>query len=135
MKYSLALVAVMLGCISAERIPLKHRPLQARNVEAQKLFYQYATEENQQVTGIGPQFPLKDYMNTEYMVHVEVGDPNQWFDVVPDTAHADTWLYGKGCKDDACLRKDLYDEMKSHSSSPGMSNHFEIDYENGKITG
>ena len=43
------------------------------------------------------EFPLKDYMNTQYFIEVELGTPVQKFTVVPDTGPSNLWVYSSKC--------------------------------------
>lgn len=65
-KFAAGLVAVA----QAGKIPLHKNELTAQDIEAQRLFYEYSAEEM-----LGGQLPVKDYMNTQYFVTIQVGTP------------------------------------------------------------
>ena len=103
-KYALALIA---GA-EAARIPLKKNNLSFEDIEAQRMYYSYAAEEM-----LGGKLPVKDYMNTQYFVEIEVGTPAQTFTVVPDTGSSNLWMYSHSCHSIACLRHTRYNSSKS----------------------
>jgi hypothetical protein len=46
---------------------------------------------------------LKNYMNTQFVGRVGVGNPPQEFDVIFDTGSANFWINSKQCTDESCL--------------------------------
>jgi hypothetical protein len=62
---------------------------------------------------LGDQFPVKDYMNTQYFIEVMVGTPPQKFTVVPDTGSSNLWIYSKKCWALPCWYHRTYSSEKS----------------------
>ena len=124
-KFAAALVAVA----QAGKIPLIKNNLTAENVEAQRLFFEYNAEEI-----IGGRMPVKDYMNTQYFVTIQVGTPAQEFVVVPDTGSSNLWMYSHSCHTIACLRHDRYKSSKS-STYVKDGQVFDIEYGSGGVSG
>lgn len=54
----------------AGKIPLIKNNLRAEDIEAQRLYFEYNAEEM-----LGGKMPVKDYMNTQYFVTIQVGTP------------------------------------------------------------
>ena len=96
---------------SANKIPLTKKPL------SKAAYYNYKENMNKPVAsnGVGAVIPLKDYMNTQYFVEVEVGTPAQTFTVVPDTGSSNLWMYSSNCWAVPCFYHDKYDSKKSSS--------------------
>ena len=111
-KFAAALIAVA----NAGRIPLKKADLTAEDIDAQRMYYEYAAE----AMSLGGELPVKDYMNTQYFVEISVGTPAQTFTVVPDTGSSNLWMYGSGCYSLACLRHHRYKSSKSSSYEPAI---------------
>lgn len=77
---------------------------------------------------------MKDYMNTQYFVEVEVGTPGQKFTVVPDTGSSNLWVYSKKCWALPCWYHSTYNSAAS-STYKELGNDFKITYGSGSITG
>ena len=125
-KFAAALIAVA----NAGRIPLKKADLTAEDIDAQRMYYEYAAE----AMSLGGELPVKDYMNTQYFVEISVGTPAQTFTVVPDTGSSNLWMYGSGCYSLACLRHHRYKSSKS-SSYVKDGQDFKIEYGSGGVEG
>ena len=80
------------------------------------------------------ELPMKDYMNTQYFVEVEIGKPPQKFTVVPDTGSSNLWVYSKKCWAIPCWYHKIYDSSKS-SSYQSVGIEFKITYGSGSIKG
>src|SRR5574343_122112 len=84
--------------------------------------------------GLGANVPVKDYMNTQYFVDVQVGTPAQTFTVVPDTGSSNLWVYSSKCWNLVCLYHTKYDASKS-STYKADGTKFDITYGSGSISG
>ncbi len=84
--------------------------------------------------GLGSNVPVKDYMNTQYFVDVEIGTPAQTFTVVPDTGSSNLWIYSSKCWNLVCLYHSKYDASKS-STYTKNGEKFGITYGSGSIEG
>ena len=124
-KFTAALVAA----VNAGRIPLHKAELTLEDVEAQRMFYEYHSEEI-----LGGKLPVKDYMNTQYFVTVQVGTPAQEFTVVPDTGSSNLWMYSHSCYSIACLRHNRFNSSKS-STYQKDGQDFNIEYGSGGVSG
>ena len=124
-KFAAGLVAVA----QAGKIPLIKNNLSAEDIEAQRLYFEYNAEEM-----LGGQLPVKDYMNTQYFVTIQVGTPAQEFVVVPDTGSSNLWMYSSSCHSIACLRHKRYKSSKS-STYVADGQDFDIQYGSGGVTG
>lgn len=100
--------AALIAAVNAGKIPLHKAELSAADIEAQRMFYEYHAEEI-----LGGSLPVKDYMNTQYFVTVQVGTPAQEFTVVPDTGSSNLWMYSHSCYSIACLRHNRFNPKKS----------------------
>merc|ERR1719454_2279591 len=78
--------------------------------------------------------PVKDHMNTQYFVDVDVGTPAQTFSVVPDTGSSNLWIYSSNCKSIPCRTHDTYNSSKS-STFESEGDDFSILYGSGGIEG
>ena len=124
-KFTAALVAA----VNAGKIPLHKAELSLEDVEAQRMFYEYHSEEI-----LGGKLPVKDYMNTQYFVTVQVGTPAQEFTVVPDTGSSNLWMYSHSCYSIACLRHNRFNPKKS-STFQDDGQDFNIEYGSGGVSG
>ena len=124
-KFAAALIAVA----NAGKIPLKKNELTVQDIEAQRMYYEYAAEEM-----LGGNLPVKDYMNTQYFVEISVGTPAQTFTVVPDTGSSNLWMYSSSCHSLACLRHKRYKSSKS-STYVADGQDFKIEYGSGGVEG
>lgn len=82
----------------------------------------------------GEEIDVKDYMNAQYFIEVEVGTPGQKFTVVPDTGSSNLWLYSKKCWSIPCWTHPLYDNTKSSTYEKDGS-AFDITYGSGGVKG
>jgi hypothetical protein len=78
--------------------------------------------------------PIKDHMNTQYFVTVEVGTPAQEFMVVPDTGSSNLWIYSSDCKSIPCRTHSTYDSSAS-STYNVAGQDFDIMYGSGGVKG
>jgi hypothetical protein len=128
-KFAATLAAVA----EAGRIPLKKNELTFADIEAQRMYYEYAAQEGT-LGAVGGELPVKDYMNTQYFVEISVGTPAQKFTVVPDTGSSNLWLYGGSCHSIACLRHNRY-QSKNSSTYVADGADFSIEYGSGGVSG
>jgi saccharopepsin len=78
--------------------------------------------------------PVKDHMNTQYFVNVDIGTPSQEFMVVPDTGSSNLWIYSSRCRSIPCHTHDTYDSSKS-STYEVKGDSFDILYGSGGVSG
>lgn len=83
----------------------------------------------------GTMVPVKDYMNTQYFVDVEIGTPAQTFTMVPDTGSSNLWVYTKECHTAACLRHSNRYDKKASSTYEADGEAFDIVYGSGGVDG
>ncbi len=82
------------------RIPLHKTPLdpQTLSAKAAKLASDEFGLKTQGLTCLGDALiPLKDYMDTQYMAEITIGNPPQSFQVIPDTGSSNVWVYSNKC--------------------------------------
>lgn len=77
---------------------------------------------------------MKDYMNTQYFIEIDIGTPAQTFTVVPDTGSSNLWVYSKNCRSIPCRTHDTYNSNNS-STYEARGADFEIQYGSGGIKG
>merc|ERR1711998_424457 len=82
----------------------------------------------------GEHIEIKDYMNAQYFIDVEVGTPAQKFTVVPDTGSSNLWVYSHSCWAVLCWTHPTYDHSKS-STYKANGEAFDITYGSGSIKG
>ena len=121
--------AALIAAVNAGKIPLHKAELSAADIEAQRMFYEYHAEEI-----LGGSLPVKDYMNTQYFVTIQVGTPAQEFTVVPDTGSSNLWMYSHSCYSIACLRHNRFNSSKS-STYQKDGQDFNIEYGSGGVSG
>lgn len=122
-----AVIAALLGAASAGKIPLKKR-------EMTKDLY------HDQINAIGSKFlggehiNVKDFMNAQYFIDVEIGTPAQKFTMVPDTGSSNLWVYSSSCWSLPCWTHTLFDNSKS-STYKKNGEKFDIQYGSGSVKG
>lgn len=127
-KYVLA--ALLASCAVGARVPLSKR------VHTKDALHAY----KEKIAHFNPGFlngasvPIKDYMNTQYFVEVQVGTPAQSFTVVPDTGSSNLWIYSSTCNSVVCWYHDKFDASKS-STYQKNGEAFKIQYGSGGIDG
>jgi hypothetical protein len=131
MKY--AAIAALLGMAEAGRIPMIKKDL-----TFEKLENQAKVLEDKFLDSFGVSTPehiaIKDFMNAQYFIEVNVGTPAQTFTVVPDTGSSNLWLYSKKCWSIPCWTHSLYDHTKS-STYKANGEAFDITYGSGAVKG
>jgi len=132
MFYRAAFLAAILGVqyVSAERIPLRHNPLTIADYMQQK----ESLERVAATYTAGEHIPVKDYMNTQYFIDIELGSNNQKFTVVPDTGSSNLWVYASNCHSIACLTHSKYNSKKSTTYEKDGQD-FDITYGSGSVKG
>ncbi len=134
----LLLLAVLAVCVMSAVIPLTKKELTMRNYLAKK--EKLATPEfHDEVLGAmtaynDPLIPVKDYMDTQYFVQVEIGTPPQKFTVVPDTGSSNLWVYSNSCWSPACWTHKTYKSKKSDTYVKNGT-EFRLDYGSGSSWG
>merc|ERR1712151_361615 len=103
MKYA---AAALLGLIQAGRVPVIKKDL-----TKEKLWGQVEQLESKFLGG--EHITVKDYMNAQYFIEVEVGTPGQKFTVVPDTGSSNLWIYSHSCWAIPCWYHSLYNSKAS----------------------
>ena len=122
MKFVAALATVAL----AGRVDLTHIPLTAEGYQSQ--MNKMSARANGEVVDV------KDYMNTQYFVNVDIGTPAQTFKVVPDTGSSNLWIYSHDCWSVPCWTHATYDNSKS-STYVKDGQDFVIEYGSGGVQG
>jgi len=105
MQYSLA-VAALLGFTNAGRIPVHKREM------TKDMYVNAAANIENKFLG-GEHVAVKDYMDAQYFIDVEIGTPAQKFTMVPDTGSSNLWVYSQSCWSLPCWTHPLYDNKKS----------------------
>ncbi|TNV77333.1 hypothetical protein FGO68_gene11305 [Halteria grandinella] len=121
------LTLLLAATASAKRIPLSKGKLSIVQLEDFRNKLSQRSESNDE-------FPLKDYMNTQYFITVSVGEPGQEFTVVPDTGSSNLWVYSHQCWALPCWYHTTYDHEKSKTYKESGKD-FEIRYGSGAIKG
>lgn len=127
----LALIALLAGSTIAANIPLRKKALTRASLEKARDSYKNIKFLD---NGLGADLPVKDYMNTQYFVDVQVGTPAQTFTVVPDTGSSNLWIYSSSCYAIPCWYHDTYNSAKS-STFKKNGEAFDITYGSGSIQG
>jgi len=127
----LTIVALIAGAALSANIPLKKKELTRANLEKQRAAYKNGKFLD---NGLNADLPVKDYMNTQYFVDVQVGTPAQTFTVVPDTGSSNLWIYSSSCYAIPCWYHDTYNSAKS-STFQKNGEAFGITYGSGSISG
>lgn len=120
-------VAALLGATSAGRVPMIKKNLT-------KDMYEGQVESVQSKFLTGEHVTIKDYLNAQYFIEVEVGTPAQTFTVVPDTGSSNLWMYSQSCWSIPCWYHTLYDHKKS-STYKADGQKFDITYGSGGVKG
>lgn len=126
MKY--AAIAALLGYVSAGKIPMIKKDLTFDKLERQ------AKGLEEKFLGASQKINIKDFMDAQYFIEVEVGTPAQKFTVVPDTGSSNLWMYSKSCWSIPCWTHTLYDSKKS-STYVKDGKAFDITYGSGGVKG
>merc|ERR1719198_2617612 len=120
-------VAALLGLTSAGRIPVHKREL------TMDMYKNQASAIESKFLG-GEHVNVKDYMDAQYFIDVEIGTPAQTFTMVPDTGSSNLWVYSKSCWSLPCWTHSLYDSKKSSTYEKDGSD-FTIQYGSGGVKG
>ena len=78
--------------------------------------------------------PIKDYMDTQYFVQIDIGNPPQQFTVVPDTGSSNLWVYSSKCWAPACWTHHTYNAKRSDTYQKNGTK-FELNYGSGSSKG
>jgi saccharopepsin len=108
-------------------VPLKKQELTLDQLVGQK----YAVESKY---ALGESIDIKDYMNAQYFIEVEVGTPPQVFTVVPDTGSSNLWMYSSSCWSIPCFYHPKFHADKS-STYKKDGQKFDIEYGSGSVGG
>jgi saccharopepsin len=84
--------------------------------------------------GTGEHITVKDFMDAQYFVEVDVGTPPQKFTMVPDTGSSNLWVYAHNCWSIPCFTHPLFDNTKS-STYVKDGRDFDITYGSGGVKG
>lgn len=76
---------------------------------------------------------INDYENSQYFGAINLGTPEQKFNVIFDTGSSDLWVASSQC-DDSCGRHAKYDSTKS-STYVVNGTSFDIEYGSGPVSG
>jgi hypothetical protein len=119
-------VAALLGLASAGKIPLQKRELSKDMVMSQ-------LNEANKFLG-GEHVAVKDFMNAQYFINVDIGTPAQTFTMVPDTGSSNLWVYSHSCISIPCWLHPTFDSKKSSTyQTDGQA--FDITYGSGSVKG
>ena len=125
--YTSLAVAALIGATSAGKIPLMKKELTVDMVQGQMNRVQ------DKFLG-GEHINVKDFMNAQYFVEVEIGTPGQKFTMVPDTGSSNLWVYSHSCWSIPCWTHTLFDNTKSSTyTKDGQA--FDITYGSGGVKG
>jgi len=98
--------------------------IKARAARGQKASYKVAKDGS---------IVINDYENSQYYVAINLGTPEQKFNVIFDTGSSDLWVASSQC-DDSCGRHAKYDSTKS-STYVVNGTSFDIEYGSGPVSG
>ena len=126
MQTSLA-VAALIGATSAGKVPMIKKNMTKDMYEGQVNSFA------DKFLG-GEHINVKDFMNAQYFIEVDVGTPAQTFTVVPDTGSSNLWLYSHHCYSLPCWYHPTYDHAKS-STYKKDGQKFDITYGSGGVKG
>lgn len=116
-----------MGAATAGKIPLHKRELTYDMVMGQI--------NNMQDKFLGGEhINVKDFMNAQYFINVEIGTPAQEFVMVPDTGSSNLWAYSHKCWSPACFTHKTFDNSKS-STYKADGQKFDITYGSGGVKG
>jgi hypothetical protein len=108
---------------------MQHKPLTKAKILGQQWGLQ-----NKFLGVEGSHVDIKDFMNAQYFIDVEVGTPAQKFTVVPDTGSSNLWIYSHSCWAIPCWTHPTFDNSKS-STYKKDGQAFDITYGSGSIKG
>jgi hypothetical protein len=132
---SAAIVALLATAVIGAKIPLKKRTLPKAEILEYRDRLAKGVQNKFLDNGITESvIPMKDYMNTQYFVEVQMGQPAQTFTVIPDTGSSNLWIYSSKCTAVVCWYHDTYDASKS-STYRADGQKFDITYGSGSING
>jgi hypothetical protein len=120
-------VAALIGATQAGKVPMIKKNLT-------KDMYEGQIEGVQSKFLAGEHVNVKDYMNAQYFIEVQVGTPAQTFTVVPDTGSSNLWMYSSTCWSIPCWYHATYDKKKS-STYTADGEVFDITYGSGGVKG
>lgn len=130
----LALIALLASSALTAKIPLKKTTLTKEAVLSYKEELATGYQPKFLDDGITSSIPMKNYMNTQYFVEVQLGTPPQTFTVIPDTGSSNLWVYSSKCTAIVCWYHQTYDADKS-STYKANGDKFDISYGSGSING
>jgi len=82
-------------------------------------------------------FPIKNFMNAQYLIDLEIGDSRKKMKVVPDTGSSNIWVYSSSCWTCAsCWTHHTYRCGGIFGNSCiATNNSFSIEYGSGAVSG
>jgi len=132
--YTKAMIAALLGAVSADRIPMGYNNLSLEQLKHQRDVYQYKARAMSMFGASSEEVPVIDNMDTQYFIEIMLGSDEQTFKVVPDTGSSNLWVYSSNCTTVVCNRHQKYDPSTSTSYvADGQS--FDITYGSGSVNG
>lgn len=129
MKFACALIA---GLAMADKIPVHYNPLSKSQLLAQRDYI--GKRSYAHMAGATAEWPVKDYMNTQYFIDIQIGTPGQTFLVVPDTGSSNLWVYGSNCSSIPCRTHQTFNAAAS-STYTASTEPFIIEYGSGGVDG
>lgn len=130
----LTLIALLATSALSAKIPLRKQAITKQAFHDYRERLVNGQEPKFLDNGLGQDIPVKDYMNTQYFVDVQLGTPAQTFTVVPDTGSSNLWVYSSKCTAVVCWYHSTYDAKKS-STYKANGEKFDISYGSGSISG
>jgi len=125
------MVLLMVSAAAVMRFPLQKisdaefvGQIKARAARGQKTSYKVAKDGS---------IVINDYENSQYYGAINLGTPEQKFNVIFDTGSSDLWVASSQC-DDSCGRHAKYDATKS-STYVVNGTAFDIEYGSGPVSG
>ena len=125
MKYATAIA--LFGAVEAGRVSMTKKDF------TQDMYYGQLQRVQDKFLG-GEHVTVKDFMNAQYFINVDIGTPAQSFTMVPDTGSSNLWVYSKSCWAIPCWTHPLYNNKKS-STYEKNGEDFDIQYGSGSIKG
>lgn len=137
--FKLILVVCLIAFAFSAKIELKQRTLSYADLEAKKAYLMSPEFKSEMIKALNSNhegnLPIKDYTDTQYLVEMRLGNPDQSFMIVPDTGSSNIWVYSSKCWfSAACYLHSTYKESKSKTFEHD-DHKFVLNYGSGGVQG
>ena len=109
-------------------------PLKQINSSPLEKFSYFKSLQMRVFLGSGIEYPLSNFMDSQYYFTVEIGDPGQIFEVIPDISSDSIWIPSYSCWSLTCFLHKTYISGSSSTHSL-LGDKFSTIYGAGKVQG